>query len=220
MRRRGRGSTNCVGRWCAPIASCWRVRWKSMSHLSGVARRVSRAHRPTKCPVMIAVENLGTQVNRKLRLGRVRLGVADAPGSKQLVDFARTTVAPGLADPHRRCPDVSRLRPGGLHPPLRLRLQLARTRIMSPCPDRIASRRCLNGGTLARITIASNASTCSSTSTSSPSDSIVAGQRRAGMLFYRLLQQSVQHRSPPAGRPHRRHHQPQTSASPKTSSSR
>jgi ISXO2-like transposase domain len=34
-------------------------------------------------------------VNRKLRLGRVRLGVTEAPGSKQLVDFARTTVAPG-----------------------------------------------------------------------------------------------------------------------------
>jgi transposase-like protein len=32
-----------------------------------------------KAPVMIAVENVGTQVNRKLRLGRVRLGVADAP---------------------------------------------------------------------------------------------------------------------------------------------
>jgi transposase-like protein len=48
-----------------------------------------------KAPVMIAVENLGTPANRKLRLGRVRLGVADAPGSKQLVDFARTTVAPG-----------------------------------------------------------------------------------------------------------------------------
>ena len=44
---------------------------------------------------MIAVENVGTQVNRKLRLGRVRLAVADAPGSKQLVEFARTTVAPG-----------------------------------------------------------------------------------------------------------------------------
>lgn len=48
-----------------------------------------------KVPVMIAVENVGTQVNRKLRLGRVRLGVADAPGSIQLVEFARTTVAPG-----------------------------------------------------------------------------------------------------------------------------
>src|SRR6476660_6436723 len=44
---------------------------------------------------MIAVENVGTQVNRKLRLGRVRLAVADAPGSIQLVEFARTTVAPG-----------------------------------------------------------------------------------------------------------------------------
>ena len=48
-----------------------------------------------KVPVMIAVENVGTQVNRKLRLGRVRLAVADAPGSIQLVEFARTTVAPG-----------------------------------------------------------------------------------------------------------------------------
>ncbi len=42
-----------------------------------------------KAPVMIAVENVGKQANRKLRLGRVRLGVADSPGSKQLVDFAR-----------------------------------------------------------------------------------------------------------------------------------
>ena len=44
---------------------------------------------------MIAVENVGTQVDRKLQLGRVRLGVADAPGFKQLVEFARTIVAPG-----------------------------------------------------------------------------------------------------------------------------
>jgi transposase-like protein len=48
-----------------------------------------------KVPVMIAVENVGTPVKRKLRLGRVRLAVADSPGSKQLVDFARTTAAPG-----------------------------------------------------------------------------------------------------------------------------
>jgi len=48
-----------------------------------------------KVPVMIAVENTGAQVNRRLRLGRVRLGVADAPGSKQLVEFARTTAEPG-----------------------------------------------------------------------------------------------------------------------------
>jgi transposase-like protein len=48
-----------------------------------------------KVPVMIAVENVGTQVNRKLSLGRVRLGVASSPGSKQVVDFARTVAAPG-----------------------------------------------------------------------------------------------------------------------------
>ena len=43
-----------------------------------------------KVPVMIAVERLGPQ-----RFGRVRLGVADAPGSKQLVDFARQVTEPG-----------------------------------------------------------------------------------------------------------------------------
>ena len=41
-----------------------------------------------------------TSRDRKLRLGRVRLAVADAPGSKQLVDFARATAATGLTDPH------------------------------------------------------------------------------------------------------------------------
>jgi hypothetical protein len=49
----------------------------------------------SKVPVMIAVENVGTEVNRKLRLGRVRLAVADAPGSKELVDFARNSAEPG-----------------------------------------------------------------------------------------------------------------------------
>jgi len=44
---------------------------------------------------MIAVENVGHTVNRNFDLGRVRLAVADSPGSKQLVDFARTTVEPG-----------------------------------------------------------------------------------------------------------------------------
>jgi transposase-like protein len=48
-----------------------------------------------KAPVMISVENVGTAVNRKLRLGRVRLGIADSPGSKQLVEFARSTVERG-----------------------------------------------------------------------------------------------------------------------------
>src|SRR5260370_11841733 len=55
-----------------------------------------------KVPGMIAVENVGTQVNRKLRLGRARLAVPDASGSKQLVQFPRTAVAPGpLIPPHR-----------------------------------------------------------------------------------------------------------------------
>lgn len=80
-----------------------------------------------KAPVMIAVENVGTQVNRKLRLGRVRLAVADAPGSKQLVDFARTSVAPGSLI---RTDDARMFRVlagEGLPPRVHLGLQLART---------------------------------------------------------------------------------------------
>ena len=63
---------------------------------SFVGGRAAGERRSTeKAPVMIAVENVGTEVNRGLRLGRVRLGVADSPGSKQLVEFARTTIEPG-----------------------------------------------------------------------------------------------------------------------------
>ena len=43
-----------------------------------------------KVPVMIAVERLGPK-----RFGRVRLGVADAPGSRQMVDFARQVIEKG-----------------------------------------------------------------------------------------------------------------------------
>ena len=132
-----------------------------------------------KVPVMIAVENRGTQVNRKLLLGRVRLGVADAPGSLQLVDFARTTAAPGslirtdgarmfrvLAEegfPTSTSPATSR-----------------RNRGTSRFRARIGSPRCSNAGTPAPTTIGSNASTCRTTSTSSPSGSIVAGRRLVG----------------------------------------
>jgi hypothetical protein len=105
-----------------------------------------------KVPVMIAVENRGTQVNRKLRLGRVRLGVADAPGSKQLVDFARATVAPG-----------SLIRTDGARMFRVLGQEGYAHEYVSPAPT----------------TTGWNASTCSPTSTSSPSDSIAAGQRPA-----------------------------------------
>jgi len=43
-----------------------------------------------KTAVMVAVERLGPR-----KLGRVRFGLADAPGSLQLVDFATETVAKG-----------------------------------------------------------------------------------------------------------------------------
>lgn len=48
-----------------------------------------------KVPVMIAVEKLGTQSNRGLKLGRVRLAVADAPNTTELLEFATETVEPG-----------------------------------------------------------------------------------------------------------------------------
>ena len=138
---------------------------------------------------MIAVENLGTQVDRKLRLGRVRLAVADAPGSKQLVDFARATAAPARPTGPRRTP-VPRSGPGGLHPPVRVWIQLTRTGTRHPAgPHRVASLlKRWNAGThhyrverehlqyyLDEFTFRFN-------------------RRRSkarGMLFYRLLQQSV-----------------------------
>lgn len=44
----------------------------------------------TKVPVMVAVERLGPR-----RLGRVRFGVADYPGTIQLVTFGTDTIEPG-----------------------------------------------------------------------------------------------------------------------------
>ena len=43
-----------------------------------------------KVPVMVAVERIGSH-----RLGRIRLQVATAPGTLELVDFAASVVAPG-----------------------------------------------------------------------------------------------------------------------------
>jgi len=43
-----------------------------------------------KVPVMVAVERLGSH-----RFGRIRLQVATAPGTLELVDFAASVVAPG-----------------------------------------------------------------------------------------------------------------------------
>ena len=43
-----------------------------------------------KMPVMIAIEH-----NETRRLGRVRLALADRPGTSQLVDFATTVIEPG-----------------------------------------------------------------------------------------------------------------------------
>ena len=85
-----------------------------------------------KAPVMIAVENVGTEVNRKLRLGRVRLGVADSPGSKQLVDFARTTVEPGSLIRTDGARMFRVLASEGYQTRVHLRLQLTRTRPRHP----------------------------------------------------------------------------------------
>ena len=69
----GRGCTSFAGRWCAPTASCSAgVVEVDESFVGGRATGKGGAS-TDKVPVMIAVENLGTQVNRKLRLGRVRL---------------------------------------------------------------------------------------------------------------------------------------------------
>ncbi|GAB2776180.1 IS1595-like element ISSod11 family transposase [Terrabacter koreensis] len=56
--------------------------------IGGVAR--GRAGYGDKVAVMIAIEH-----NETRRLGRVRLAVADHPGTTQLVDFATTVIEPG-----------------------------------------------------------------------------------------------------------------------------
>ena len=91
-----------------------------------------------KAPVMIAVERWCTSES-ELRLGRVRLGVADSRGGRQLVDFAcepvnrarpSTPTAPGCSAAGRRGLQT-RVHPGSAHPnPATLTL---------PGPHRVAS---------------------------------------------------------------------------------
>lgn len=128
-----------------------------------------------------SVENIGAQVGRRLRLGRVRLGVADTPGSKQLVEFARTTVGPGslirtdgarmfrvLAEEgftHQYVSGYSSPEP-----------EPEPGHVTLPGPHRVASL--LKRWNAAPTITGWNASTCSITWTSSPSGSIVAGHGR------------------------------------------
>ena len=127
-------------------------------------------------PSMIAVENLGTQVNRKLRLGRAPVGVADVPGSKQLVDFARTTVEPGSlirTDGARMFRVLGQ--EGYTHHYMSGYSSPEPGHVTLPGPHRVG--RYSNGGTPRHASLPRwNASTCNTTSTSSPSGSIVAGQ--------------------------------------------
>ena len=177
---------------------------RSTSRSSGAAPPARQGASTDKVPVMIAVENVGTQVNRKLRLGRVRLGVADAPGSKQLVEFARTTVAPGSlirtdgarmfrvlarrATPTSTCPATARPNRG-----------------MSPCPGphRVASLlKRWNAGTHHYRVEREHLQYLPRRVRLPVQSAQVTGARHA------LLPAAAaerEHRSPPTGRPHRRH---------------
>ena len=141
--------------------------------------------------VMIAVANLGTQGVRKIRLGLVRLAVAHAFSSKSACRLRPGHCRTGLTDPHRHRTHVPRSGPGVLQPSVRPLLQVIRTRSSSPWLGLTECHRCSNGGTRATITIASHARSCCTTSTRSRSASIQSDQYARGMIFYRLLQQSV-----------------------------
>ncbi len=85
-----------------------------------------------KVPVMIAVENVGTQVNRKLLTGPGASGGGRCARLQTTCRVRPNHRRAGLADPHRRRADVPRSGPGGLHPPVRVRIQLTRTRTCHP----------------------------------------------------------------------------------------
>lgn len=143
-----------------------------------------------KVPVMIAVEKIGTQVNRQLKLGRVRLAVADAPNSIELLDFASATVEPGSLIRTDGLPILQRLTERGFaHEYISGTSSPEPGHVTLPGPHRIASLlKRWNAGThhyrverehlpyyLDEFSFRFNRRNSSA----------------RGMLFYRLLQQSV-----------------------------
>ena len=120
-----------------------------------------------KVPVMIAVER-----NDARRLGRVRLAVADRPGSLDLVDCAAAVVEPGSTIRTDGAPVLRRLADRG-YTHEATAATAPRTRPES-CPACTWSPRCSSAGSSAPCTTASSCSTCPTTSTSTPSGSTAA----------------------------------------------
>ena len=183
-----------------PTVSCSLGWSRSMSRRRGPRHR-QRGASTEKVPVMTAVENVGTQVNRKLRLGRVRLGAADAPGSynsssppappsHRVRRSARRPRGCSACWPRRATPTstppVSPPEPG---------------HVTLPGPHRVASLlKRWNANTHHNRVEREHLQT---TSTSSPSDSIDARHGPADCSSTGSRSRR-QHRSPPTGRPYRR----------------
>ena len=139
----------------------------------GGATRNSGGGYGDKVAVMIAIEHNDTR-----RLGRVRLAVADHPGTRQLVDFATTVIEPGStirtdgARTLRRLAHIGYTHdsPSATPPPTR----------PASYPACTWSPRCSNAGSSAPCTSASKNNTCPTTSTSTPSGSTAATPSPAG----------------------------------------
>ena len=93
-----------------------------------------------KVPVMIAVENVGTQVKQETPPGSGAAGCRRLPRLEAAGRLRANHRRAGLVDPHRRCPDVPRSRRARASPTSTSRATLARTRhVTLPGPHRVAS---------------------------------------------------------------------------------
>ena len=188
-RPRGHGCTSCAARWCAPIASCSPMWSKSTSPSSGPrhrqARRLHEQSTRHDCGgkrwyTSESEASARSSSSRRRRLPRVET-------ARRLRPNHRCT---RLADSHRRRPDVSRPGQRGLQTRVHLRLQLTRTRARHPA-------RAAPSGLATQTVERRHPSLPRRTRTPAVLPRRVHlpfNRRRStarGMLFYRLLQQSV-----------------------------
>ncbi|GAA2067324.1 hypothetical protein GCM10009839_93910 [Catenulispora yoronensis] len=117
-----------------------------------------------KVPVKVAVERLGPH-----RFGRVRLAVADAPATLQLVAFAASVVEPGSTIRTDGARMLRRL--GDMGTPTSTSTATPRRTSAGSCPASTWSPRCSSAGSPAPCTTTSAASTCRTTWTSTRSAS-------------------------------------------------
>ena len=143
----------------------------------------------TKSIVAIAAEVRGRGT------GRIRMSRVEDVAARSLIPFVQTTVAPGATVRTDGWSAYSGLANQGYdHQPRSI--SAVATRPTSSCHECIAWPLCLIAGGWASTMVPSMPTISTTISTSSLSDSIAAVAAR-GLLFFRLLQQAVQHEPVP-----------------------